>query len=219
MPPKAKFTREEILKKAIQIVRAEGMDKLTSRELGIRLGSSARPIFTVFQNMEEVKQEVIHHAKALYRQYVERGMQEKKAFGGAGLAYITFAMEEPKLFQLLFMGAPDGEGPSSNISQILPIIDESYEKILRTVQEPYGLDRQTADRLYQHLWTYSHGIAVMSVTHLCNYSKEHISEMMSEVFQGLLFLLKRETPAAPNSGEKKSEHNKEKIERSSYDTN
>ncbi len=191
MPPKAKFTREEILAKAMQIVRSEGMDRLTSRELGMQLGSSARPIFTVFENMEEVHQEVIRSAKERYRQYVERGLKEKLAFGGVGLAYITFAMEEPKLFQLLFMSAPDGEGPSSNISQILPLIDESYERILRTVQEPYGLDRATADRLYQHLWTYSHGIAVMSVTHLCNYSKEQISEMMKEVFQSLLFLFKK----------------------------
>ena len=106
------------------------------------------------------------------------------------------------------MSAPGGEDASASISQILPLIDESYEKILRTVQEPYGLDRETADRLYQHLWTYSHGIAVMSVTHLCDYSKEHISEMMSEVFQGLLFLLKKETAPSLNPDNGNSENNK-----------
>ena len=208
MPPKSKFTREEILEKALQIVRTEGMDKLTSRELGMQLGSSARPVFTVFQNMEEVKREVIHLAKDIYLRYVENGLKEKKAFGGVGLAYISFAMEEPKLFQILFMRAPGGEDAPASISQILPLIDESYEKILRTVQEPYGLDRETADRLYQHLWTYSHGIAVMSVTHLCDYSKEHISEMMSEVFQGLLFLLKKETAPSLNPDNGNSENNK-----------
>lgn len=190
MPPKAKFTREEILEKALQIVRSEGMEGLTSRELGKALNSSARPIFTVFENMEEVRQEVIHYAKELYRRYVEHGLKAELAFRGVGIAYITFAMEEPQLFQLLFMSAPSEEKSSANISQILPIIDESYEKILRSVQEPYGLDRETADRLYQHLWTYSHGIAVMSATHLCNYTIEQISTMMREVFQGLLFLIK-----------------------------
>lgn len=203
MPPKAKFTREEILEKAIQIVRTEGMDRLTSRELGVQLGSSARPVFTVFENMEEVKQEVIHYAKKLYRRYVEHGLTARKPFEGVGIAYITFAMEEPKLFQLLFMNAPEGEDSLANISQILPVIDDSYEKILRSVQEPYGLDRQTADKMYQHLWTYSHGIAVMSATHLCNYSIEQISEMMSEVFKGLLFLLKKESSASPNPNNNK----------------
>ena len=63
MPPKAKFSREEIIDAAINIVREDGFDALTSRALGTKLGSSARPIFTVFQNMEEVQQVVIITAK------------------------------------------------------------------------------------------------------------------------------------------------------------
>ena len=50
MPPKAKFTKTEITEAAIGIVRKNGPGALTSRALGIDLGSSARPIFTVFQN-------------------------------------------------------------------------------------------------------------------------------------------------------------------------
>ena len=55
MPPKAKFTKEQIISKGLDIVREEGMDNLTARALGNRLGSSACPIFTVFENMEEVQ--------------------------------------------------------------------------------------------------------------------------------------------------------------------
>lgn len=197
MPPKAKFTRNEIIEKALDIVHTEGIDRLTSRELGAQLGSSARPIFTVFESMDEVKLEVIRHARELYRQYVERGLKAKLAFQGVGVAYITFALEEPKLFQLLFMNAQTtkddaGETVSVNVSQILPLIDDSYEKILRSVQEPYGLDRQTADRLYQHLWIYTHGIAAMCATRLCNYTMEQMKEMMKEVFDGLLSRIKNE---------------------------
>lgn len=197
MPPKAKFTRNEIIEKALDIVHTEGIDRLTSRELGAQLGSSARPIFTVFESMDEVKLEVIRHARELYRQYVERGLKARLAFQGVGVAYITFALEEPKLFQLLFMNAQTtkddaGETVSVNVSKILPLIDDSYEKILRSVQEPYGLDRQTADRLYQHLWIYTHGIAAMCATRLCNYTMEQMKEMMKEVFDGLLSRIKNE---------------------------
>ena len=58
MPPKPKFTREEVIDAALEIVSEKGMEALTSRDLGARLGSSARPIFTVFQNMEELQREV-----------------------------------------------------------------------------------------------------------------------------------------------------------------
>ena len=58
MPPKPKFSKEEIIAAALDLVRAKGMEGLTARELGQRLGSSARPIFTVFSSMEEVQDAV-----------------------------------------------------------------------------------------------------------------------------------------------------------------
>lgn len=187
MPPKAKFTREEIIDAAYSIARTEGLDRITARELGQRLGSSARPIFTVFESMEQIKEEVIARAKDSYKQYVMKGLQMEMAFRGVGIAYITFAMEEPKLFQLLFMSArPEQIG----VDQILPHIDESYEKILQSVQVPYQLSRQTADTIYQHLWTYTHGIATMCATGLCRYTMEQITERMTEIFKGLLIMEK-----------------------------
>lgn len=62
MPPKAKFTKEEIIKATLGIVRNEGFRTLTARALGAKLGSSARPIFTVFHSMEEVQQAVVDAA-------------------------------------------------------------------------------------------------------------------------------------------------------------
>lgn len=82
MPPKAKFTRDEIIDMALHIAREQGMDAVTARELGNRLGSSARPIFTVFENMDEVKELVILRAKELYGQYVEEGLKNQLAFRG-----------------------------------------------------------------------------------------------------------------------------------------
>lgn len=65
MPPKAKFTKEEIIEAALEITRSEGFQALTARALGTKLGSSSRPIFTLFQNMDEVQQEVVNAAKEL----------------------------------------------------------------------------------------------------------------------------------------------------------
>lgn len=187
MPPSAKFTRDEIIATAFQIAKTDGLEKITARELGKQLGSSARPIFTVFENMEEVKAEVISCAKELYRQYVKNGLEQDNAFKGVGMSYITFALEEPKLFQLLFMNAGFMQ---TDVEHILPVIDASYEEILQSVQVPYGLSRQAADRIYQHLWTYTHGIATMCATRLCRYTKEQISDRMTEIFKSLLMMEK-----------------------------
>ena len=137
--------------------------------------------------MEQIKAEVLRCAKDLYRQYVQRGLQQKLAFQGVGIAYITFALEEPKLFGLLFMN-PDTK--QTGVDQILPLIDESYEQILQSVQIPYGLNREQADMIYQHLWTYSHGIAAMCATGLCRYTTQQIAERLTQIFRSLLMMEK-----------------------------
>lgn len=183
MPPKAKFSREEIVEAALAIVRKDGADALTARALGEKLRSSARPIFTVFRSMEEVQQAVLNAAKVLYREYVQRGLAETPAFKGAGTQYILFAVNEPRLFQLLFM-TEHSQVPG--LGTVLPLIDDNYEQILRSVREGYGVGQDFAEKLYRHLWIYSHGIATLCATGMCRFTGEEISGMMTEVFVSLL---------------------------------
>lgn len=183
MPPKARFTKDEITEAALEIIREESMESLTARALGKRLGSSACPVFTVFENMEEVKQAAVRAARALYREYVKRGLSETPAFKGVGTQYILFAVQEPKLFQLLFMTEQE---VVPDFSGVLPLIDESYDDILSSITEGYGIRGDAAKRLYRHLWVYTHGIAALCATKMCSFTGEEISGMMTEVFTSLL---------------------------------
>lgn len=188
MPPKAKFTREEIIAAALQITREKGIEAVTARELGKQLDSSARPIFTVFQNMEEVIGEVILAAKEIYKQYVCEGLKEESAFKGVGMAYIRFAMQEGKLFQLLFMHEQE---EAQGIENILRNIDDNFDRILESVMVPYGLKREDALNLYQNLWIFTHGIATLLATKVCQFTQEKISTMLTDVFIGLIKEIKK----------------------------
>lgn len=187
MPPKAKFTREEIIDAALGIVKENGFDALTARALGEKLGSSARPVFTVFRSMEEVQEEVINAARKLYDSYVLRGLnctqQNVPRFKRVGEQYIRFAICEPKLFQLLFMKEQEN---MPEFAGILPVIDNNYEEILKSIEDGYGLKRDSALNLYRHLWVYTHGIASLCATKMCAFGGEEISKMMTEVFLSLL---------------------------------
>lgn len=183
MPPRAKFTKQQITEAGLDIVRNDGMENLTARALGKKLGSSACPIFTVFENMEEVQTEVKKTARTLYTEYVKKGLEQKSAFKGVGTQYILFALKEPKLFQLLFM-SEQSQKPS--VANVLPIIDDSYKDILLSVQNGYHLSEQQAKQLYRHLWIYTHGIAVLCATNMCVFTSDEINKMISEVFKGTL---------------------------------
>ena len=183
MPPKAKFTKEQITEAALDIIRDDGIENLTARALGKKLGSSVCPIFTVFENMEEVQTEVQKAAKALYAEYIQDGLNQELAFKGVGTQYIRFAINEPKLFQLLFMSQQQQKPAVANV---LPIIDENYRQILLSVQNGYDMDENEAEKLYRHLWIYTHGIAVLCATNMCLFTAEEISKMITEVFKSLL---------------------------------
>ena len=55
MPPKAKFTKEEVIRAGLEIVRRDGFEALTARALGSKLNSSPRPIFSLFDSTEEAQ--------------------------------------------------------------------------------------------------------------------------------------------------------------------
>ena len=190
MPPKAKFTRDQVIQMGLNLVRESGMEALTARALGTRLGSSARPVFTVFQSMEEVQEEVKKSAKALYDEYVQKGLAQELAFKGVGTQYILFAIQEPKLFQLLFMSEQKQKSP---VVSIMPAIDDNYRDILLSVQNEYHLSEHQAEQLYRHLWIYTHGIAVLCATNMCVFTTEEINKMIVQVFTGVLKEIKNDT--------------------------
>ena len=102
MPPKVKFSREEIIAAALDIVREGGLTALTARSLAAKLGSSAKPVFGLFENMQEVQTEVMIAANAEYQSFLRTEMMRGtyKPYKASGMAYIRFAKEEKELFKL-----------------------------------------------------------------------------------------------------------------------
>ena len=74
MPPKPKVTKEEVAAAALTIIKEQGVEALTARNLGNRLGTSARPIFTAFKNMEDLQQKVRRAAMERDERYVKKAM-------------------------------------------------------------------------------------------------------------------------------------------------
>ena len=189
VPPKVKFTREEIIDAAIELVRESGIEMLTSRELGKKMGVSARPIFTAFENMGELKNEVFGRAKAIYAEYQNGFENYSPAFKRYGRQIIHFAQKEPQLFKLLFMSQGEGKQPSFydavNSSEDMGIV-------LDVLARDYHLDREKATRLVNLLWVQVYGISVMIVQGVCYFTEEVISDMLSTTFIGAISALRSE---------------------------
>ncbi len=188
MPPKAKFTQEQIVETALSIIENQGLENLTARNLGENLGSSARPIFTAFNNMDEVIEATIRKADEIYTSYVDEGLKETLPFKGVGMSYIRFATERPKLFTLLFM-KENISAPDTN--SVLCGIESNDNKILNSICDNYDLNGETSKKLYLHLWIYTHGIATLIATKVCKFTYDEVSNKLTDVFVSLLVRAKK----------------------------
>ena len=178
MPPKAKFSKEEIVECALQLVRREGFAALTARTLGEALGTSSRPIFTAYQSMVQLQYDVMVAAYALYHEYIakENATGKYPPYKASGMAYIRFAMEEKELFKMLFMRERSPEEISADFCD--PII---IEQILKA----NDFTREQAEQLYLSMWIHAHGIATMLVTAYFSLTMEEISEQMTLAYQAI----------------------------------
>lgn len=187
MPPKPKFTKEEVINAALDLVSEKGIEALTSRNLGARLGSSARPIFTVFSSMEEVQTEVGSAALKRFEEYAQKAMHYTPVVKQIGMQMVLFAMDEPKLYQLLFMSENDG---AESFEDILIRLGDVALQCVVAIQHDYGLDEYEAKKLFEHVWIHTFGIGALCATGMCRFSEEEIIEMLGHDFIAMLVHIK-----------------------------
>ena len=190
MPPRPKFTREDIIEKAYELASKNGIESVVARELGKQLGTSSSPIFTAFKNMEEVHGEVRSKALKEFESYVSDAMNYKPVFKYVGMKMIEFAMREPKLFQLVYMREHDEK---QTFSMLVEELGDMVDVCIEIMQADYELSYEEAKLLFQQTWLHTYGICVLAAGKVCTLSMEEISTMLSMNFQGALMLLKSGT--------------------------
>ena len=176
MPPRVKFTKEEIVEAALRVTREGGIDSLTARSLAAELGASTRPMFTYFDSVEALKHEVHEAAKGVYKAYIERGLAGPVPFLGVGQNTIRFAREEPELFRLLFLQKPDGA--DGGAAEALAF---SQDLVRDSIMGIYKMDAYEADCYYRNLWLIAFSFCAMIAAGECPYTDEQMSAMFTEV--------------------------------------
>ncbi len=102
MPPKNKFTREEIVEAAFEIAKEEGFSKITARSVASRLNSSVAPIYVNFNTIEELTRAVVQRVFILSEELTTK-QKGQNLFENIGRASLEFARDYPVLFRDLVL--------------------------------------------------------------------------------------------------------------------
>ncbi len=187
MPPKPKYTKEQIVAAALDIVSQNGVQALTAKELSYALNTSTTPIFTVLDSMQQVQDEVKLAAMECFENYAHRSKQDMPVFKQVGMQMILFAKEQPRLYQLLFMSE---NGEVKSFDGIYLHLGGVADECLNDLRTDYGLTKADAKTLFEHVWIHTFGIGALCATGACDLSEERISEMLTQDFTAMMMLLK-----------------------------
>lgn len=176
MPPKPKICKEEILDVSFNLIRTEGMNALNARNIASILKCSTRPIFTWYESMIELRNDVLNKVDQYHTEYINQHSDNDDYLFSVSMAYINFALDEPKLFEFLFVS-----GAFQNIS-LFDIIsscssDETQQNEVVMSESMLSTGRD--------IWVYAHGIASLLVFNQFKIDKEEIQSMVKNMISSL----------------------------------
>ena len=184
MPPKFKFTKDEIIDTALNLIRSEGWNALTTRTLAENLGSSARPIYSYFKSMAALDEAVARKGVFLLHTH----MVQKRTgdpWLDHGIGYVMFAQEEKNLFR--------GLNDEIRIRYFKKYGDIIWKELTASLVDYLPFKMLSADQVDQiqlTRWLYAQGLAFQ----VCNqpagiWDEEKIIFMMRQgstaIYEGL----------------------------------
>ena len=202
-PAKEQLSRERIVAAALDLVDEHGLEGLTMRALGQRLGVEAMALYYYFPSkaallaaVSEIGREVEGVFGGFFDDMVTAGVPAGERVVQLGLRYVEFAQTHPAQFTLLF--------------NTLPLEQRTWEEFMdaqTTFRIPQtavqtGIDLGEfrprpgygRDEMAFNLWALVHGIAVLRQTRLRYLDADH-ERLERSLLEALVDTFRRGEPA------------------------
>ena len=176
MPKKPTTTKEAMIEGAFQLIREQGHESLTVRNLASFLGCSTQPIMYQFPNMDTLRDLTYQKADDYHSAYILAAGDLLEI----GLRYIRFAEEEPQLFRFLFQS-----GRFSGLSLEDLIRAPEVAGVLSAVSEEEKLTPEDAAAFFEPLAAVVHGYASLIANNAMKYDPDAIRNALITIAEGL----------------------------------
>ncbi|MFW6192424.1 MAG: TetR/AcrR family transcriptional regulator [Gemmatimonadota bacterium] len=154
---------EQILACARDLYVEEGLDALSMRRMAERLGVTAPALYRHYENKERVLVDLVGEAYGVLLGHLSRALEGDspwERFRKAGEGYLEFAVEEPRLYQVLY-AAPEiigvGELPEETAARACAI-GQFWDDRVRECMDAGFLERGDPTEVSTTLWAHAHGL-------------------------------------------------------------
>lgn len=174
------LTKEAIVKSAVKMIDKNGWDSLNARGLAKHIGISTKPLYRIYNNMDEIKKDVLIEINRQYDEYINSRIDSKNALLTLCIAYVEFANKYCNLFISLFL--------SNNLQwkKIEDVFDEKWNQstIINLVNK-HKLSFEKARDLFLNMWLYSNGLATLIATNQIIINEETIMIRLVKMYKTL----------------------------------
>jgi AcrR family transcriptional regulator len=196
--------RRALLQEAVRTIAGEGVEGLTLREVGRRLGVSRTALYRHFADKSSLLAAVSRDGFIRFRDDLQQAWDEhpasRRGLDSMGLAYVNFAMAHPAHYRVMFGGYRDLSDKDPELQTVAADAFDVLVQALLSMQKA-GLVRRDEPRLLAHyIWAVVHGIAMLAIDGQLGppaAASEQLSGLVQLAFERLHTGIAMEKPARP----------------------
>ncbi len=182
MPPRKQFSRERVLHVTFDLLRSEGMEGITARNIAEKMGSSVGPIYSEFENIEELQLAALQKARVLMEDYSRRKWSDIP-FLNMGVGFVCFARDESVLFDICCK--------SGSVENGVPNDDNETLERMREDDSLKGFSDEELRSIFNKMSIFAYGMAALvSQGNMADDSTENIKKILLEAGGDIIFMTK-----------------------------
>ena len=159
--------RRALLDEALSTIRSAGVEALTLREIGARLGVSRTALYRHFADKGALLEAVATEGFRTLRERLTaawlEGGRSRDAFDAMGVAYIRFAIDNPSHYRVMFGGFVDAEAGESGLATEAAGSFQALVDALASLQESGEVLADGTLQLAHFVWAVVHGVAMLVI--------------------------------------------------------
>lgn len=181
MPALLELSKDRVVKVAVKMINEKGWDCVNARSLASALGVSTKPLYRIYNNMSEIKEDIIAEISHQYDEFLTSRIDSKKALLTLCIAYVEFAQQYKNLFISLFL--------SNNLKwqSVENVLDEKWNQsaIINLVNK-HGCSFEEAKALFMNMWLYANGLATLIATNELMINEQEILVRLVKLYKVLV---------------------------------
>jgi AcrR family transcriptional regulator len=159
--------RRGLLDEALATIHAEGVDGLTLREIGARLGVSRTALYRHFADKRALLAAVATEGFRTLRQQLvtawEDGGRGCEAFEAMGVVYVRFAIANPAHYRVMFGGVVDPRASEPELATEAAGAFQALVDALAALQRDAIMRAEDPVKMASFVWAVVHGVAMLGI--------------------------------------------------------